>query len=70
MLLSSGGVNYWHEVISTELDRVTEGTRVRPIPEEKEETLSSAKTAGVEVLFYEDLMTTGQKWRIENKGKV
>ena len=36
----------------------------------KEETLATAKTAGVEVLFYEDLMKVGQKWRIENKGKV
>ncbi len=29
MLLSGGGVNYWHEVIASELDRVEEGTRVR-----------------------------------------
>lgn len=29
MLLSSGGVNYWHSVIASELDRVEEGTRVR-----------------------------------------
>ena len=29
MLLSSGGVNYWHEVIASALDRVEEGTRVR-----------------------------------------
>ena len=36
LLLSGGGVNYWHKIISTELDRVTEGTRVRPMPEEKE----------------------------------
>ena len=35
MLLSGGGVNYWHEVIASELDRVEEGTRVRM---EKNET--------------------------------
>ena len=29
MLLSGGGVSYWHEVIALELDRVEEGTRVR-----------------------------------------
>ena len=29
MILSSGGVNYWHSVIVSELDRVEEGTRVR-----------------------------------------
>ena len=29
MLLSGGGVNYWHKVIVSELDRVEEGTRVR-----------------------------------------
>ena len=29
MLLSGGGVNYWHSVIASELDRVEEGTRVR-----------------------------------------
>ena len=29
MLLSSGGVSYWHEVIASNLDRVEEGTRVR-----------------------------------------
>ncbi len=29
MLLSGGGVNYWHEVIASSLDRVEEGTRVR-----------------------------------------
>jgi hypothetical protein len=29
MLLSGGGVNYWHKVIASELDRVEEGTRVR-----------------------------------------
>lgn len=36
----------------------------------KPENLENAKTAGVEVLLYEDLMKAGQKWRIENKGKV
>ncbi len=36
----------------------------------KEETLAEAKANGVEVLFYEDLMKTGAKWRIENKGKI
>ena len=36
----------------------------------KAENIEAAKTAGVEVLFYEDLMKVGQKWRIENKGKV
>jgi|GEM_PF-989058 len=42
MLLSGGGVNYWHKVIVSELDRVTEGTRVRMMPEkpEEKETLS------------------------------
>ena len=29
MLLSSGGVNYWHKVIASKLERVEEGTRVR-----------------------------------------
>ena len=29
MLLSGGGVNYWHSVIASELDRAEEGTRVR-----------------------------------------
>ena len=29
MLLSGGGVNYWHEVIASELDRIEAGTRVR-----------------------------------------
>ena len=29
MLLSGGGVNYWHSVIASELERVEEGTRVR-----------------------------------------
>ena len=38
--------------------------------EVKQENLDEAKAAGVEVLFYEELMKTGQKWRIENKGKV
>ena len=28
MLLSGSGVNYWHEVIASSLDRVEEGTRV------------------------------------------
>ena len=36
----------------------------------KPENLENAKKAGVEVLLYEDLMKAGQKWRIENKGKV
>ena len=35
ILLSGGGVNYWHEVIASALDRVDEGTRVRM---EKNET--------------------------------
>ncbi|MCR5252998.1 MAG: long-chain fatty acid--CoA ligase [Treponema sp.] len=38
--------------------------------EVKQENLDAAKAAGVEVLFYEELMKVGQKWRIENKGKV
>ena len=29
MLLSGGGVSYWHLVIASELDRIEEGTRVR-----------------------------------------
>ena len=29
MLLSSGGVNYWHKVIASKLERVEEGTRIR-----------------------------------------
>ena len=29
ILLSGGGVNYWHKVIASALDRVEEGTRVR-----------------------------------------
>ena len=29
MLLSGGGVNYWHKVIASTLDLVEEGTRVR-----------------------------------------
>ena len=33
VLLSSGGVSYWHQVIVTELDRVNEGTRVRMVKE-------------------------------------
>ncbi len=41
-LLSSGAVNYWHSVILSALDRIEAGTRVRPIPEEKEETLSAS----------------------------
>ncbi len=28
MLLSGGGVNYWHSVIASELDRLEEGMRV------------------------------------------
>ncbi|MBR5366400.1 MAG: carbohydrate ABC transporter substrate-binding protein, partial [Clostridia bacterium] len=47
MLLSSGGLNSWHEVIASALDRVEEGTRVRMMPEkpeEKEET--TLKTEG------------------------
>jgi hypothetical protein len=28
-ILVSGGVNYWHKIIASELDRVVEGTRVR-----------------------------------------
>ena len=32
MLLSDGGVNYWHSVIASELDRVEEGTRVEIFP--------------------------------------
>lgn len=46
MLLSGSGVNYWHKIISTELDRVEEGTRVRMMPEkpeEKEETTLKAE---------------------------
>ena len=44
MILSSGGVNYWHEVIASALDRVEEGTRVRLMPEKPEEkaTLSAS----------------------------
>ena len=36
----------------------------------KAEILENAKNLKVEVLFYDDLMKIGQKWRIENKGKV
>ena len=36
----------------------------------KPEVLEAAKASGVEVLLYEDLMKIGQKWRIENKGKI
>ena len=36
----------------------------------KPETFENAKNAGVEVLLYADLMKAGQKWRIENKGKI
>ena len=36
----------------------------------KPEVLEAAKSSGVEVLLYEDLMKIGQKWRIENKGKI
>ena len=36
MILSSGGVNYWHKVIASQLDRVEVGTRVRTeTPQEK-----------------------------------
>ncbi len=36
MLLLGGGVNYWHEVIASQLDRVEGGTRVRTeTPQEK-----------------------------------
>jgi len=31
VLVSSGSLNYWHKIITTELDRVEEGTRVRMI---------------------------------------
>ena len=36
----------------------------------KPETFENAKNTGVEVLLYADLMKAGQKWRIENKGKI
>ena len=36
----------------------------------KPDNFANAKVAGVEILLYEDLMKAGQKWRIENKGKV
>ena len=36
----------------------------------KEENINAAKAAGVTILLYEELMKAGQKWRIENKGKV
>ena len=36
----------------------------------KQENLDAAKASGVEILLYEEMMKIGQKWRIENKGKV
>ena len=36
----------------------------------KPEFLELAKEKNVEVLFYKDILTDGQKWRIENAGKV
>ena len=48
ILLSGGGVNYWHSVIASELDRVEEGTRVRLMPEkpeDKTDTLSAPASA-------------------------
>ena len=38
--------------------------------EVKPEFLELAKTNKVEILFYKDILATGQKWRIENPGKV
>lgn len=38
--------------------------------EVKQENIDEAKAVGLDVLFYEELMKIGQKWRIENKGKV
>ncbi len=45
MLLSGGGVNYWHSVIASELDRVEEGTRVRMMPEKPEEKEANSLSA-------------------------
>ncbi|MCR5681577.1 MAG: extracellular solute-binding protein, partial [Clostridiales bacterium] len=33
VLVSAGSLNYWQKIITTELDRVEEGTRVRMMPE-------------------------------------
>lgn len=36
----------------------------------KPEILDLAKKNNVEIIFYKDILTSGQKWRIENPGKV
>ena len=36
----------------------------------KPEILDLAKKNNVEIIFYKDILTSGQKWRIENSGKV
>lgn len=36
----------------------------------KPEVVEAAKNAGVEILFYENEIKEGQKWRIEHKGEV
>ena len=36
----------------------------------KPEVLEAAKNADISVLFFEDLISEGQKWRIEHKGEV
>jgi len=39
-------------------------------PDLKEEVANAAKTAGVEVLYFMDLLKEGQIWRVENKDVV
>ncbi|MBP3741815.1 MAG: long-chain fatty acid--CoA ligase [Treponema sp.] len=36
----------------------------------KPEVLEAAKAAGVSILYFDELMKEGQKWRIEHKGEV
>lgn len=36
----------------------------------KDEIANEAKDAKIELLYFQDLLKDGQKWRIENKGKV
>lgn len=38
--------------------------------EVKSEVLESAKANGVEILYFNEMIKAGQKWRIENKGQV
>lgn len=38
--------------------------------EVKPDVLDAAKKSGIKILFFDDLMREGQKWRIEHKGEV